>query len=64
MNQFKHIGFEKQGAIARIGLNRPDAANGIDSLLASELKQAARQCDADPQLKVVVLSSGCLPRYQ
>jgi 2-(1,2-epoxy-1,2-dihydrophenyl)acetyl-CoA isomerase len=58
MNQFKHIGFEKQGAIARIGLNRPDAANGIDSLLASELKQAARQCDADPQLKVVVLSAG------
>jgi len=57
MSEFKNILFEKQGAIARIGLNRADAANGIDSLLASELKQAAQQCDADPQLKVVILSA-------
>jgi 2-(1,2-epoxy-1,2-dihydrophenyl)acetyl-CoA isomerase len=57
MSQFKHIQFEKRGAIARIGLNRPDAANGIDSLLASELKQAAHHCDVDPQLKVVILSA-------
>ena len=57
MNEFKHIQFEKQGAIARIGLNRPDAANGIDSLLASELKQAALQCDSDPELKVVILTA-------
>jgi len=57
MNQFKHINFEKQGAIARIELNRPDAANGLDSLMASELKQAARLCDDDPGLKVVTLSA-------
>jgi 2-(1,2-epoxy-1,2-dihydrophenyl)acetyl-CoA isomerase len=57
MSQFKHIQFDKKGAIARIGLNRPDAANGIDSLLASELKQAAHLCDVDPQLKVVILSA-------
>ena len=57
MNQFKHISFATDGAIARIVLNRPDAANGIDSLLARELKQAARQCDSDPRLKVVILSA-------
>jgi len=57
MNQFKHINFEKQGAIARIELNRPDAANGLDSLMASELKQAARLCGDDPELKVVTLSA-------
>ena len=57
MNQFKHINFEKQGAIARIELNRPDAANGLDSLMASELKQAARLCGDDPGLKVVTLSA-------
>jgi 2-(1,2-epoxy-1,2-dihydrophenyl)acetyl-CoA isomerase len=57
MNQFTHIHFEIEGAIARIGLNRPDAANGLDSLMASELKQAARQCEADARLKVVILSA-------
>jgi 2-(1,2-epoxy-1,2-dihydrophenyl)acetyl-CoA isomerase len=57
MNQFKHIIFTRQAAIARITLNRPDAANGLDSLMARELKQAARLCDGDPQLKVVILTA-------
>ena len=57
MNEFRHIQFEKQGAIARITLNRPDAANGLDSLMASELKQASRQCDGDAELKVVILTA-------
>ena len=58
MKQFKHIVFEKQGAIAWIRLNRPDAANGLDSLMASELNQAARLCSSDPGLKAVVLTAG------
>ena len=57
MSDFKDIQFNKRGAIARIDLNRPHAANGLDSRMARELKQAAQQCDADPQLKVVVLSA-------
>jgi 2-(1,2-epoxy-1,2-dihydrophenyl)acetyl-CoA isomerase len=57
MSNFEHIIFEKQGAIARLTLNRPDAANGLDSLMASELKQAAQLCSGDPELKVVVLSA-------
>ncbi len=57
MSQFKHINFEIQGAIARIELNRPEAANGLDSVMASELKQVARLCDADPELKAVTLSA-------
>ena len=55
--QFEDIRFNKRGAIARIDLNRPHAANGLDSRMARELKQAAQQCDADPLLKVVVLSA-------
>ena len=55
--QFEDIQFNKRGAIARIDLNRPHAANGLDSRMASELKQAAQLCDADPLLKVVVLSA-------
>ena len=57
MNEFRHIQFDKQEAIARISLNRPAAANGLDSLMASELNQAAQQCAADPRLKVVILSA-------
>ena len=57
MSNFEHIIFEKQGAIARLALNRPDAANGLDSLMASELKQAAQLCSGDPGLKAVVLSA-------
>jgi 2-(1,2-epoxy-1,2-dihydrophenyl)acetyl-CoA isomerase len=57
MSNFKHIKFEKQGAIAKIELNRPDAANGLDTLMSSELLQAARLCDNDPELKAVVLSA-------
>lgn len=57
MNQFKHIQFTTDGAIARISLNRPDAANGLDSLMGSELRQAAKQCEADAALKVVILDA-------
>ncbi|MDH3760691.1 MAG: enoyl-CoA hydratase-related protein [Gammaproteobacteria bacterium] len=58
MSHFEHIKFDKKGAIARIELNRPDAANGLDALMASELHQAARLCDGDAELKAVVLSAG------
>ena len=57
MNNLEYIKFEKQGAIAKIELNRPDAANGLNSLMASELKQVAQICDGDAELKVVVLSA-------
>jgi len=57
MNQFECLIFEKQDALARITLHRPDAANGLNSQMARELKQAAKLCDQDPQIKVVVLSA-------
>ena len=56
MNQFDCIRFEIEGAIARIALRRPDAAHGLNSQMARELKQAAKLCDQDPQIKVVVSS--------
>jgi len=55
MNNFKHIKFEKQGAIARLEFNRPAAANGLDALMASELNQVAQLCTNDPELKAVLL---------
>jgi len=57
MSQFECIRFEIEGGIARITLHRPDAANGLDSRMAAELKQAAKACGGDPRIKVVVLGA-------
>ena len=57
MNNLEHVIFEKQGAVARIELNRPDAANGLNQKMASELKQVAHACDSDAELKAVVLTA-------
>ena len=57
MTDFKQLRFEKQGAIARITLDRPDDANGLNAAMGSELKQAARRCDRDPTIKVVILGA-------
>ena len=55
MSDFEYLEFEKNGAVATITLNRPEAANGLNSRMVSEFRQAAQHCDADPELKVVVL---------
>jgi 2-(1,2-epoxy-1,2-dihydrophenyl)acetyl-CoA isomerase len=55
MHNFKHIKFDKKGAIATLQFNRPDAANGLDALMASELNQSAQLCTNDPELKAVLL---------
>ena len=57
MSEYQHIRFSVDGAIARITLNRPDAANGIDSLLARELRQAAARCDTEAAIRVVILDA-------
>lgn len=56
MDNYKMIKFEIRDKIAFITLNRPDAANGLNSLLAKELSNAALQCDVNEGVKVVVLT--------
>ena len=48
MAEFETIILEQYEGIAKITLNRPDSANGINLLLAQELLQAAIHCDEDP----------------
>ena len=50
--------FEQAGAIARITLNRPDAANGMNDTMTRELADAARRCDTDTTKVVVLTGSG------
>jgi 2-(1,2-epoxy-1,2-dihydrophenyl)acetyl-CoA isomerase len=44
-----------QNGIARLTLNRPEAANAMNLELARELFAAALRCDEDPAVRVVVL---------
>ena len=48
--------FEKDGRIARITLNRPDALNAIDDDVPAELANAVQRADADPAVRVMILS--------
>ncbi|MDY6996219.1 MAG: enoyl-CoA hydratase-related protein [Actinomycetota bacterium] len=55
MSDYQTIAFEQAGPIARITLNRPDAANGMNAALTGELAHAAARCDR-PGTKVVVVT--------
>lgn len=55
MTEYQTLDFEKTGAIARITLNRPDAANGMNGTMTRELADAAARCD-DATTKVVVIT--------
>lgn len=48
--------FERDGAIAKITLNRPDAGNAINMELGRALVDAAITCDSDPAIRCVVLT--------
>jgi 2-(1,2-epoxy-1,2-dihydrophenyl)acetyl-CoA isomerase len=48
--------FEREGAVARLTLNRPAAANAIDLGLARELMMAAITCDEDNSIRCVLLT--------
>ncbi len=55
MTEYQTINFAQSGAITRITLNRPDAANGMNDTMTQELADAASRCDTE-STKVVVLT--------
>lgn len=57
MKNFKTISFQKNRGIARIQINRPEEANALDEQLARELAAAALMCDADREVRCVVLTA-------
>ena len=46
---------ERQGAIAWITLNRPQAMNAINDEMRAQLPKALRAADADPEVRVMVI---------
>jgi 2-(1,2-epoxy-1,2-dihydrophenyl)acetyl-CoA isomerase len=53
---YETILFEVDKAVARITLNRPDAANGLTLTMCQELHDAAVRCDHDPAIRAVLLT--------
>jgi 2-(1,2-epoxy-1,2-dihydrophenyl)acetyl-CoA isomerase len=58
VTDYETLTFERSGPIARITLNRPDAANGMNDTMTRELADAAARCDTDATKVVVLTGSG------
>ena len=50
------ITVEVRQQVAHVALNRPDKANSLNEAMWQELQQAMEWCDAEPQVRAVVLS--------
>jgi enoyl-CoA hydratase len=48
--------YERDGRIARVTLNRPEALNAIDAALAAELEEVVARANADPGVHVILLA--------
>ncbi len=49
--------FAIEDGVARLTLNRPNAANAIDMTMGRELMDAATRCDSDPNVRAVLISA-------
>lgn len=52
----KLVTFERKGAVAWLTLVRPEAGNGMNVALLSDLSEAVRRCEADAAVRAVVLT--------
>lgn len=56
MDGFETLTVEHDGSVARIVLDRPERLNSIVEPMPRELRQAVETADADPDIRVMVLS--------
>src|SRR5438093_5232414 len=54
--KFETVRYEPKGAICHIVLNRPEKLNAATDQLVEEVNDALFEFDADPELKVAILS--------
>ena len=53
---YEFVLFNQDDAVVTITLNRPDAMNALSHQLERELHQALDEADADPTVRVIVLT--------
>jgi 2-(1,2-epoxy-1,2-dihydrophenyl)acetyl-CoA isomerase len=58
VSTYQTLSFEQSGPIARIVLDRPDAANGMNDVMTAELAQVAARCDVAETKAVVLTGAG------
>jgi 2-(1,2-epoxy-1,2-dihydrophenyl)acetyl-CoA isomerase len=58
MTKYSNLLLEVKNSVARVTLNRPDAANGINLELAQELDQVMLGCAADAAVRAVLITGG------
>lgn len=56
-DNYANLRFERDGSVAIITINRPQAGNAIDIPMAHELLHAAIACDCDAGIRAVLLRS-------
>lgn len=58
VTDYQTITLEQAGPVARITLNRPEAANGMNATMTRELADAAARCDTSATKVVVITGAG------
>jgi len=54
--EYETLLFEVRDGVARITLNRPDAANSLNMEMARDFHAAAVRCDVDPDIRAVLMT--------
>ncbi|CAA0087403.1 Carnitinyl-CoA dehydratase [Zhongshania aliphaticivorans] len=57
MRKYNTLQWENANGIAKITLNRPDAANSVNLEMAQELMHVAMVCDEDSSIRAVILTA-------
>jgi enoyl-CoA hydratase len=58
MVNYEHILVERDGSLGIVTLNRPQALNALSTPLVSEMADALETLDADPEIRVLILTGG------
>jgi enoyl-CoA hydratase len=56
MTDYQQVEYERTGVIGRVRLNRPNFRNAQSAQLLEEVDRALLQADADPEVRVIVVS--------
>lgn len=56
MTAYETLKIDREGKLVLVTLNRPDAANGLNLLMAQELAHLGQTLDADSDVKAVILT--------
>lgn len=54
--EFETLDFARDGGVAIVTLNRPDAANSLNATMSEDLVKVATHCDSNPDIRCVVFT--------